>query len=115
MPVLAPFVMPTLAAVAVYSAVQQSKATSAAKSEAKKQRQQQEAMFNRELEAGEYYTELQAQQIELQSQTSTINTLAALIDERRQPTPQQIITLPAAKEYSALEQMNQAIDKMVRG
>ena len=91
------------------------KARKAGKSESKKARLQQQEQFGRELEAGEYFEELTKQQMELQAQSSNIKTLATLIEQRSQPPAQQLITLPATKEYSAVDQINQAIGKLFKG
>ncbi len=64
--------------------------------------------------AGEYY-KLQSEQMELQSQSAQITTLANLIERKRQPVGQQVITLPPAKEYSAFDQINRVIEKWFRG
>lgn len=102
------------ASATVYTAVEQSRATKKAESEAKKIRAQQAEQFGRELEAGEYFQELGRQQMELQTQSSNIKTLANLIQAKSQPPAQQILTLPPATEYGAATQINQAIDKLFR-
>lgn len=102
----------TAASAGVYTAVKSSR-------EAEKTREAAERRTGQEYEymekqAGEYY-QLSSQQMELQAQASQIKTLANLITEARRPAAPQVLTLPAAKEYSAVEQLNQAIDKIVRG
>ena len=97
---------------AVYTAVKSGREAEKAR-EAAKKRAGQELEFM-EKQAGEYY-QLSSQQMELQSQASQIKTLANLIGQARQPAAPQVFTLPAAKKYSAVEQINQAIDKMLRG
>ncbi len=105
--------------VVTYSAVESRSEQKEAKSEAKKQRfQQQEQLrreLGRELEAGEYFEELTRKQMELQAQSSNIKTLAALIEQQSQPAARQILTLPAATETSAVDQINQAIGKLFGG
>lgn len=102
----------TTAAATVYTSVTSERAAKKAQSKAEKFRE--EELESREQQAGEYY-QLSAQQMELQSQASQIKTLANLITEAKQPAAPQVFTLPAAKEYSAVEQLNRAIDKIVRG
>jgi len=99
----------------IYMAVESRSQAKAAKSEAKKQRMQQEAQFGRQLEAGEYYAELSKEQMELQSQMSNINTLANILAERGRPTEPQVVTLPPAKTYKPAERINQAIDDFIKG
>ncbi len=96
-------------AATVYTAVTTQQAQKKAQKTAEKQWEQQ---FQRETEAGEYYEELTREQMELQSQSAQIKTLANMIESRRQPTQQQIITTPGATEYSAVDQINQAIGKL---
>lgn len=67
----------------------------------------------REREIGEY-AELTEAQMKLQAGATTISTLANLITERESPAPQ-VFTLPAAKTYTRVEQLNMAIDKFLRG
>lgn len=102
-----------------YSAVaghQESKAArEQAKKEAEKQRKLQEQLFNKELEAGEYFEDLQMQQMELQAQSSNINTLANLIASRKEAQPgPQVFTLPAAKTEDPLTRINKAIGELIR-
>lgn len=94
-----------------------------ARSEAAKARSQAASQFQEQIEftekqAGEYY-QLSSKQMELQAQAAQIKTLANLITQTRQTVPSpaapQVFTLPAAKEYSAVEQINQAIGRMLRG
>ena len=99
----------------VYQTQRAKQEASKQRKEVEAQRSKQEEMFQRELEAGEYFEELRAEQMEMQSQSATIKTLSNLIEERRQPTAPQIVTLPAAKEYTPVEKINQAIDEFVRG
>ncbi len=110
-----PYLIAASVATGVYAVTESRKAAKEGKSEAKKQRQLQDSMFARDLEAGEYFEQLRAEQMELQSQSATIKTLSDLIEARRQPTSQQIITLPPAKEYSAVERINRAIGEMIKG
>lgn len=109
---LAPAALVTGAGVGVYTAVKSA-------SEAEKARSQAASQFREQMEftekqAGEYY-QLTGKQMELQAQASQIQTLANLITRARQPAAPQVFTLPPAKEYSAVEQINQAIDKILRG
>lgn len=103
-----------------YSAItshQESKAARAdAKKEAEKQRKLQEQMFNKELQAGEYFEELQVQQMELQAQAANISTLADLIASLRVSAPgPEVFTLPPAKTESALTRFNRAISDLLTG
>lgn len=107
-----PIAAVVIAGVAVYSAVESKREAKKARSQAEEQWNQQQ---QRELEAGEYFEDLSRQQMELQSQSSNIKTLADLIERQRQPVPRQVITLPPAKEYSAVEQINQALDRLFKG
>lgn len=93
------------AGVGIYSAVE-------SRRQAAKQFSEQQEFAERQ--AGEYY-QLTAKQMELQTQASQIKTLANLIGQTRQPAAPQIFTLPAAKKYSAIDQINQVIGKMLRG
>lgn len=95
-----------------YQVVKSTSEAEKVRSQAASQFAQQQAFTERQ--AGEYY-QLSTQQMELQAQASQITTLANLITEARRPAAPQVFTLPPAKEYSAVEQINQAIDKMLRG
>jgi len=92
------------------------KATKAAERQAEKERNFREQQGTQELQAGEYFEELNVKQMELQAQTSNIITLANLIAslKEQQPAPK-VFTLPAAKTYSPAQQINQAIDRLLRG
>ncbi|MBW8003345.1 MAG: hypothetical protein FVQ80_15250 [Planctomycetes bacterium] len=73
-------------------------------------------MFQRDLEAGEYFEELSTKQMELQAQAANIRTLADLIASQRQTEPEtRIFTLPAQKTQTPIQQINLAIDKLLRG
>lgn len=108
--------------VGTYQVVKSTQLAEEARTEAAKIRSQAGRQAAQELEfmekqAGEYY-QLSGQQMELQAQAASIQTLANLITKARQPAAPaapQVFTLPAAKEYSAVEQINLAIDKMFRG
>jgi len=63
--------------------------------------------------AGEYI-ELNREQMQMQMGSQYIDTLSNLITSR-QSQPPQVMVLPAAKEYSMIEQLNQAIDRVLRG
>lgn len=62
--------------------------------------------------AGEYF-DLSKRQMELQSEQRQIDTLADLIKSKGEKGPQ-ILTTSPVKEYSIIEQINQAIDKLLR-
>ncbi len=106
---LAPVIVP---AATVYAVVKTAEAQKKAGKLAEKQVQQQTQM---QLEAGEYYEQLTREQMELQSQSSQIKTLADLIATRNQPAPRQMISLPPATQYGPVEQLNQAIGRLFRG
>jgi len=99
------------AAVGVYSIVEGQRRAKKAESAAEKQAQLEWEMQERQ--AGEYF-DLTKKQMELQSQGSQINTLASLIAGTKQPAEPQIFTLPAAKTYSPVEQINRAIDQWLK-
>ncbi|MBA7627352.1 hypothetical protein ES703_34814 [subsurface metagenome] len=68
-----------------------------------------------ERQAGEYY-ELTREQMEMQAQASQITTLADLITQREtKPAAQKVVTLPQRVELGPIEQINQAIDQLLRG
>lgn len=104
----APYVVGGIAA---YSAIETVTQTKSAQKEAKKQAR---AQAQREQEAGEYWQELNRQQMELQAQTSQMNLLANIIGN--QPQKQSpVLQLPPAKTYTPIERMNQAIDDWLKG
>jgi hypothetical protein len=113
--------MAVTAGAVVYGTVKSAKEASAsrkaAEKEAEKQRKWQEEMANKELQAGEYFEQLNIKQMELQSQASSIVTLANLIAETKAATSQsqQVFTLPATKTYTPVQQINQAIHEMLGG
>lgn len=72
---------------------------------------QQELEF-KEKQAGEYF-EITKQQMELQAQAGQIRTLANVL-QRPPPAEPRVITLPAAKTYSPIENLNRAIGKFLR-
>jgi len=114
-----PYLIAASVATGVYAVTESSKQASEARSEAKKQALRVEQLRKEEMavyekQAGEYY-DLTAEEMELQAQYSQIQTLAALIEQSNQPAAPQIITLPAAKEYTAAETINNAIHKVVKG
>ena len=94
----------------VYTTVKESQEAKAAEKAQKKA--QQKALELAEKQAGEYI-ELTKEQMKMQSQYGTISTLASLIEKTSQPAEPMILTLPQAKEYSAMEQINQAIGKFL--
>lgn len=66
-----------------------------------------------EASAGEYI-ELNREQMQMQMGMQYIDTLSNLITSRQQQSSQMMV-LPAAKERSTIEQLNQAIDRLFRG
>ena len=103
-------------AVGAWSIIESRSQAKKAKSLAKKQlAQQQEQLASEQRYAGEYL-QLSKEQMEMQSQQRQIDTLADLIiakgEAGKQPT---IFTLPPAKEYSAVDQINMAIGKILKG
>jgi hypothetical protein len=113
--------MAVTAGAVAYSAIKSHKetkaASKAAKEEAEKQRKWQEEMAQKELEAGEYFEQLNMKQMELQAQSANISTLANLIAEQKKTAslPQQVFTLPAAKTSTPMERINQAIHEIFKG
>ena len=99
------------AGTAVYVTGEQKKAASSAQKKAEAARRRQ---MEYETEAGEHWEEINLQQMEMQSQQHQITLLADLIKQKEEPEPQ-ILTLPPAKTYGALDRINQAIDDLVRG
>ena len=102
-----------MAAVAIWSVKKQQrmqkKSIRAAKETQRKQLQ-------RDLEAGEYFEQINKKQMEMQAQSSTIKTLSNLLAERDAKASQpKVFELPAAKEYSVVDRINSAIDDFVRG
>jgi len=92
--------------------------TEAQKKEASKQRKHQEALVRQgqqyETLAGEHWEELNAEQMELQSRQHSIQLLSDIIKQEQEPAPQ-IVTLPSAKTYSPVEEINRAIEKLFSG
>jgi ATPase subunit of ABC transporter with duplicated ATPase domains len=98
----------------VYSAQQQKKT---AEKSIKASKAMQAKQLESELQAGEYYTELTKEQMKLQADQNQMSLLVNLIKNRQQAEPT-IFTLPPAKEpakVGAIEQFNQAIDRLIRG
>ena len=108
------FILTAVAAgTAVYTVDQQRKAQHGAQDAAKKMQQRQ---LQRDLEAGEYFEQINKKQMEMQAQSSTIKTLSNLLAERDAKASQpKVFELPAAKEYSVVDRINSAIDDFVRG
>lgn len=106
------------AAVGVYSIVESQKASKEAAKQAKAQVYAQEQAAKRqdiltEKQAGEYF-ELTQQQMELQTQMATIDTLADLLVSRQAPPGEtRIFTTPAPVEYGAIERINMAIGDLL--
>lgn len=103
-----------------YQSHQARKASEKASKEAAKQAEQErklkEKLFQQELQAGEYFEELKAEQMALQAQAANISTLANLIASRKEQQPQpRVFTVPPAKEYSAIDRINQAIGDLFKG
>ena len=67
------------------------------------------------LEAGEYWADVNRQQMELQAQSSNIKMLADILEEADKPADPQIITLPSATTFSPVEKINQAIEDFLGG
>jgi len=103
--------MGVAAGAATYSAVDASQRAASAQKAAKKQVSRQLAA---QLEAGEYYEELNKKQMELQAQSSQMKLLADIITAQGQPQGP-VLQLPAAKTYTPIERMNQAIDDWFKG
>jgi len=87
--------------------------------EAEKAKKKQEAIAAQEQafaekQAGEYF-ELTRRQMEMQSHQSQINTLAELIARANKTPEPRVLTLPPAKTYDVVTQINMAIDKLFRG
>lgn len=98
-----------MAAVAVYSAITQTRM--AKKSLSLQKKTAAAELAQQEKYAGEYM-QLSKRQMELQSQQRKIDTLANLITAEGQS--EQVLTLPLA-EVSPLQQLNTAIDRMLKG
>lgn len=118
MPALAAFAIAAApavgAGVGVYSLVEQSKARKAAASAAERATAiRQEELEFAEKQAGEYY-QITAKQMELQAQAGQIETLANVLERTKQPAAPRVITLPAAKKYSPIENINRAIGNLLR-
>ena len=92
-------------------AVDQQQKGKSAKKEAKKQAA---AFSAKQLQAGEYWEEINAEQMELQSQASQISLLSDVIKSKQQAEPR-ILTLPPAKTYTATERFNMAVDELLKG
>ncbi len=101
----------TAAATGTYMAVESTQQGKSARKEAKKQ---QAAQLQRQLQAGEYWEELNKEQMELQMQASQIRLLSDVIKSQKQVAPQ-ILQLPAAKTYTAGQRINSAIDDFIKG
>ena len=94
---------------AVYTSREQRKASEKA---SKKAQEMQARQLQYETEAGEHFEELSLKQMEMQSQQHQIQLLTDIITSQEQP--QQIVTLPAAKTYSPVDRINQAIGEIFR-
>ena len=75
---------------------------------------QQAELASAERSVGEYI-ELGTKQMEAQFYESNIKTLASLISQSRQTAQPQVFTLPAAKSYDPITEINMAIDRLFRG
>ena len=94
------------AGTAVYVADKARKEQSKARDFAEEQRR---AVEVREAKAGEHFEELNKEQMVLQSQQNQIQLLSDILRKRDEPPPRQILTIPAAKSYTAIERINSAI------
>ena len=101
----------TAAATRTYVAIESTQQAKSARKEGKKQ---QATLQQRQLQAGEYWEELNREQMELQSQASQIKLLSDVITSKRQ-NETEILRLPAAKTYTTAERINSAIDDFVKG
>jgi hypothetical protein len=90
--------------------IQSSKAQKAATSAAKKAKAQELATI--EKQAGEYY-DLTQEQMYLQAQMANIKSLTDLMVEQDQQ-PQVMVLPEPAKELSPIDQINAAIDRLLR-
>jgi len=109
---LAPAAPAIGAGVGVYSVVEGRRQAKAAESAAEKMAQQEWEYMERR--AGEHF-DLTQEQMELQSQYSNIKTLTDVLIAKREPAQPQIFTLPPAKTQTAVQQINQAINRFIRG
>lgn len=96
---------------AVYSADKGRKEQSKARDFA---REQESGRAARELQAGEHWEELNREQMVLQSQQNQIQLLSDILRKQNESLPPQILTVPAAKSYSAVQRINSAIADIFR-
>ncbi len=91
----------------------------AAERTAKKQREAQAAAEKKReaqaASAGEYWNELNREQMLLQSQENQIRLLSDVITSRDRQEPPQVFTLPPAKTYTVTERLNSVIDDYLKG
>ena len=92
----------------IYSSREERKASEKA---SKKAAEMQARQLQYETEAGEHFEELNLKQMEMQSQQHQIQLLTDLISKQDQP--QQIVTLPAARSYSPVDRINQALEEIL--
>ena len=118
-----------ITAVAVSSGVavyQQQQAQKSAEKEGKKNRALAQAQMAEQqqlqLQAGEYWEDLELKQMVLQQSENRFKTLADLLimkTKQQKEHGQEILTTPpvaaATKEPSVIEKINQSIDKILRG
>jgi len=113
----------TAIAVSTTVAVKQMQEQKKAQSEAKKQRQEELAKAQQlELQAGEYWSELNMKQMALQQSENRFKTLADLVllkAKQVKGQSQEVFTTPmnppAAKQPTFFEKINNEIDKLLRG
>lgn len=103
------------AATTIYTVESQKSEAKKARSAVKKQQAEQiKAVEARELQAGEYWEEINKEQMVLQSQQNQIQLLSDIINKRNETPPPQIFTIPAAKSYTVTERINSAIADIFR-
>lgn len=90
----------------------QREAEARAKKEAEEQRKRELREY--EAQAGEYL-EMTKKQIELQTGRDTIQGLLAYAEKNKKPTQNDIYYLQPAENPSPVEQLNRAIDRLLKG
>lgn len=104
----------TTAGMAILQSKSEKKAEERQKKQIEAQQEAQAKQLQFETLAGEHWEELTLKQMEMQSQTHQIQTLAQLIGEEGKPAAPQVLTLPPAKTYTPLEEFNRAIDRLLK-
>lgn len=110
-------------AATVYAITQQQKMQKESAKEAKKMRAEEYAQAQQlQVQAGEYWEELNLKQMALQQGENRFKTLTDLLVQKVKKTKEQgqeILTTPvtpaATKEPSLIEKINQGIDKFLKG